>query len=162
VLTGINILIIGVLLIIIYQDLKYRLIHACLPFFLFIAGLVRYFILELPYEELLFTTVYLILVILGLFIYTSIKFKKIYNPIDSAIGLGDIAFFIAIIPLFFSTTFIFFFITGMFFSILSYLILNKNKESNVPLAGYLAIYLLGWIAIDFVAERDFFYTHNII
>jgi len=102
------------------------------------------------------------LVLLGLFLYASVKSKRIINPIDSSIGLGDIVFFVAIIPLFFSTTYIFFFSTGMLFSIICHLLFTKNKEAHVPLAGYLSIYLILFFIVDFCIGKELFYTHNII
>jgi len=84
------------------------------------------------------------------------------NPINTVIGIGDIVFFIAIIPLFFSTTYILFFITGMLFSIACHFIFNKRKELHVPLAGYLSIYLLLFIAINTLTANELFYTHHII
>jgi len=161
-LLGINIIVILVLLVVVFQDLKYRAIHVILPILLFVGAIARFLILEHAISELLFTVVFLVLVLLGLFIYTSIKSKKIINPIDSSIGLGDIVFFIVIIPLFFSTTYIFFFSTGMLFTIACHLLFTKNKEAHVPLAGYLSIYLILLFIVDFFIDKELFYTHNLI
>ena len=157
-----NILLIIILLFITIQDIKHRAIHSVLPVVLFIMALTRFIYLEHNINELLMTVGFLFLVMLGLFLYFSIKSKKIINPINSVIGIGDIVFFIAIIPLFFSTTYILFFITGMFFSIACHLIFNKRKELHVPLAGYLSIYLLIFITINTLTTKELFYTHNII
>jgi len=162
VLLAINIILLCTLSAVIFQDLKYRAIHVVLPIFLLVGAMARFFILEHPISELLFTIVFLGLVMLGLFLYTAVKSKKISNPIDSTIGLGDIVFFVAIIPLFFSTTYILFFSTGMLFTIACHLLFTKNKEAHVPLAGYLSIYLILLFIVDFLIDKELFYTHNII
>jgi len=147
---------------VVFQDLKYRAIHVVLPMLLFIVAIIRFFILGHPIFELLFTVFFLGLVMLGLFAYTAVKSKKISNPINSSIGLGDIIFFIAIIPLFFSTTYIYFFSTGMLFSIICHMLFTKNKAAHVPLAGYLSIYLILLTVVNFFIDKELFYTHNII
>jgi len=162
VLIIINIILLGTLLAVVFQDLKHRAIHVVLPILLCIGAITRFLILEYAISELLFTVVFLVLVLLGLFIYTSIKSKRIINPVDSSIGLGDIVFFIAVIPLFFSTTYILFFSTGMLFSIVCHLLFTKNKAAHVPLAGYLSIYLILLSMVNFFTDKELFYTHNII
>lgn len=150
------------LLAVVFQDLKYRAIHVVLPVLLCVAATARFLILEHSIFELLFTVAFLGLVMLGLFLYTAIKLKKISNPINSSIGLGDIIFFIAVIPLFFSTTYILFFSTGMLFSVICHLLFTKNKEAHVPLAGYLSVYLILLTIVNFFIDKELFYTHNII
>lgn len=157
-----TILLTVILLFILVQDIKYRAIHYILPLALFVVALSRFIYLKQNFKELLMTLGFLFLVLLGLFIYFSIKSKKIINPINSAIGLGDLIFFIAIIPLFYSTTYILFFITGMLFSAVCHLLFNKRKELHVPLAGYLSLYLLVFILLNKGTTTELFYTHNIL
>jgi len=149
-------------MIVVFQDLKYRAIHVVLPIILFATAIARFLILDYPIYELVSTAIFLVLVLLGLFIYVYVKSKKLINPIDSSIGLGDIVFFVAIIPLFFSTTYIVFFSTGMLFSIVCYFLFTKNKENHIPLAGYLSVYMLLLFVVNFFVEKELFYTHNII
>jgi hypothetical protein len=161
-LIAINTILILTLWVVVFQDLKYREIHVVIPVLLFAVGGARFFILGHSVYELLFTTVFLMLVMLGLFVYTTVKTKKLSNPINDSIGIGDIVFFIAVIPLFFSSTYIIFFSTGMLFSIICHLLFTKNKESHVPLAGYLSLYLMLLFVVDFFINTELFYTHNII
>ncbi|NQY30188.1 MAG: hypothetical protein HRT69_12050 [Flavobacteriaceae bacterium] len=161
-LTAINIILLGTLIAVVFQDLKYRAIHVILPIILVVVAIARFLVLDHPVYELFFTVLFLALVLLGLFVYTSIKSKRIINPVDSSIGLGDIVFFIAVVPLFFSTTYILFFSTGMLFSIICHMLFTKNKEAHVPLAGYLSIYLILLFIVDFCIDKELFYTHNII
>ena len=88
---------------------------------------LRTLIYDNPIQEVLVTFTFLVLIMVGLFAYVSFKSKRLVNPIDSSIGLGDIVFFIAVIPLFFSTSYVIFFTTGMILSILGHLFFNKRK-----------------------------------
>lgn len=133
-----------------------------LPILLFITALGKFFMLKNPISELITTLVFLSIVLIVLFVYVSIKSKKIINPIDGVIGLGDIVFFIAVIPLFYSTSYVLYFITGMFFSVLCHFIFNKRKELHVPLAGYLSIYLLILGIAGFIIDKELFYTHYLL
>lgn len=161
-LLAINIIVFCTLLFVIFQDLKYRSIHVALPIVLFIAALGKFFLLEGPATELITTAIFLSIVLIVLFVYVSIKSKKIINPIDGVIGLGDIVFFVAIIPLFYSTSYVLYFTTGMFFSVLCHFLFNKRKAMHVPLAGYLSIYLLILSVIGFITEKELFYTHYLL
>jgi len=80
---------------------------------------------------------------IGIVLYFSIKSKQLINPIDNVIGLGDVIFFIVITPLFSLKPFILFFIIGLLFSLITHLIYSAFKKSeNIPLAGYLSIFLV--------------------
>lgn len=146
-------LLILVLLIIVYQDLKQRTIHVALPVITFILALViNYFTFELSSTDALLNLAFIAFNIIVLIIYFSIKSKKIVNPIDTAIGLGDIVFFIAITPLFTLRPFVLFFIFGLVFSLLMHLIGNIVREiKTIPLAGYFAMFLVGYVVL-----RDIF------
>ncbi|WP_169668979.1 hypothetical protein [Flavivirga algicola] len=99
--------------------------------------------------DIIYNFVFLLINISGLTLYFSIKEKVFVNPIDRFIGLGDIVFFIAITPLFKLETFIPFFIVGLLFSLLLYaIILLFKKIKTIPLAGYLALYLVINIVIQ--------------
>lgn len=161
-LLAINIIFIISLFFVVYQDIKHRAMHIILPIILFAIGIAQFLFMKHDILELIMTISFLTFVFLGLFIYMSVKSKKIINPIDSSIGLGDIVFFIAITPFFFSTTYIIFFTTGMIFSILCHFVFNRRKELHVPLAGYLSIYLLLFIALNYYTTNELFYTHQII
>lgn len=151
-----------VLLAIVIQDIKYRAIHFMLPVLLCIVAVIRFFMFENNPKELIGTVVFLGLVLIGLFVYISVKEKKILNPVDTFIGMGDLVFFIAIMPLFFSTAYILFFCSGMLFSVFCHVLFTKNKAAHVPLAGYLSVYLILVFIADFCIEKELFYTHNIL
>jgi len=141
-----------ILLLVIWQDLKHRAIHFTLPILVFIASLaVHIFSDDLNFIMIFKNIGFVSVNIIGLVLYFSVKNKSVVNPIDSMIGLGDILFFIAITPLFDLKSFIVFFIAGMVFSLVTHLISNQFKtQKNIPLAGYLSVFLIGSIIIEHV------------
>jgi len=132
------------LIIIVYHDLKYRVLDLKYAIILLLLC-VWYNSIHpiLDYQNALLITGFILVNILCLTLYFSIKNKQFINPIDSKIGLGDIVFFIVIAPLFYLKSYILFFITGLLFSLLLYsvVIRFREKQKTIPLAGYLSIYL---------------------
>jgi hypothetical protein len=93
-------------------------------------------------NEIIFSLFFLLVNILVLFVYVSLKLKKQTNIFKHYFGWGDLLFLIAIIPLFSTQNYILFFISGMLLSMLFHLTLNRfQKHLNIPLAGYLSLYL---------------------
>jgi hypothetical protein len=131
------------LIIIVFQDIKYRAIHIILPLLVMAISIaINYFDITLQFTDTLYNIIFIIVNIGGLFIYFSIKEKRFFNPIDTMLGKGDIMFFIAITPLFNLKAFILFFIISLIFSLLTHLAINVLKKvETIPLAGYLAIFL---------------------
>ncbi len=160
--TAINIVLIGTLLLVVFQDLKQRAIHVMLPIAIGVLATAKFLIYDNPIQEVLVTFTFLVLIMVGLFAYVSFKSKRLVNPIDSSIGLGDIVFFIAVIPLFFSTSYVIFFTTGMILSILGHLFFNKRKDLHVPLAGYLSMYLIALLILNFCSTTELLYTHYLL
>ena len=156
------ILLIGILVLTIYQDCKYRLIHVIIPIVLLILASWSFLSKGLLIRDLLPSLVFLTLVIIGLFVYVSVKSKRLVNPIDSFLGLGDVLFFLAIIPLFYVTSYVLFFISGMFFSAIMHLVLGGQKKDHLPLAGYLSIYLIVLLIVNQFTTKELFYTYDLI
>jgi len=144
------------LLGIIFQDLKYRSIHIAL-----IGGLVVGSIftnLGSWLNNLIYNLIFITTNTIGLFIFYSIKLKRFTNPIDQFLGLGDVLFFLAITPLFSIHSYLFFFLSGLIFSLLIHVMLNHKQinHKTIPLAGYLSIYLISYILIDYLTILDLF------
>lgn len=107
---------------------------------------------------LLHTLSFLVITILGLYLYLVLKHRKLINPFLS-VGKGDFLFFIAVIPYFSTPNYILYFITGMLFSIFSFLIIKITAKTNlVPLAGLLALYMIILKGIFYFAQLDFIKT----
>lgn len=131
------------LFVIFLQDIKYRAIHFALLIAVFIISLIKGFKSEISLYEFVFSSLFLSLTTVGMIFYFFIKNKKFINPINKLIGIGDILFFIAVLPLFSSKSYVLFFITGMLFSIIMHLITLLFKDpKTIPLAGFLSVYLV--------------------
>lgn len=145
----ISILLILVLLIILWQDIKYRQIHVLLPFIIFLVTLYNYTLIKIPFLEILKNIAFLLLNFTIMTTYISIKNKQIINPFQNHIGLGDFVFFMAICPLFLLYNYILFFICSLLFSIVVFFIFQKwMTQKNIPLAGFVSIFLISLILIE--------------
>jgi len=86
-------------------------------------------------------------------LYFSIKSGSIKQIINTKIGLGDICMFYTITVFFSPIYFIFFYIISLFFSVFIILLIklisgNTYIEKNVPLAGFMALFLLIFMLIN--------------
>ncbi|WP_196896059.1 hypothetical protein [Aureivirga marina] len=130
--------------ILIYQDLKFRAISAItIPILWIVSLLYRSQILGWFYIDLIWSYCIFLVILLLLFFY--VKWKKIESEsgVFSGLGYGDILYFIAIIPLFYSRTFLLFLVSGLLFSLLIHSFLKRfQKNKSIPLAGYFSMYLL--------------------
>ncbi|MDY8138469.1 hypothetical protein [Aquimarina sp. 2201CG5-10] len=157
--TVLQILVIFLLIVVFIQDLKLRAIHILLPVIILIVGLVSYFKLGYSFVFLLYSLSFLCITFGGLYLYLSIKNKRFTNPFKQTMGLGDVLFFVAVIPFFSTYNYILFFITGMLFSILGFLIIKIFAKTNlVPLAGLLALYMIILKAGYYITDFDFFFN----
>ncbi len=131
-------------LIISIQDFKHRAIHVYLLIGIaIISTIINTLEPLLSLYEALKSIGFLVCTSIGFMIYQTIKNKNITNPIDTSIGLGDILFFIVITPLFQTHNYILFFILGLLLSIFLFVITKKlRKHTTIPLAGYLALFLI--------------------
>ncbi len=141
------------------QDWKYRAISWTLfPLLLIVAGII-FWSADLSKLTLVFNFGFLTIVLGCLFLYVSFKRGKLTNIFKADLGLGDVLFLIAIIPLFMDRNYILFFITGMLISGITHLIIaGGKKNAKIPLAGYLALYIIGLKSFEIIANTDIFYT----
>jgi hypothetical protein len=131
------------LLIVFYQDWKYRAIHVLLPVVIFFTS---YFIIKhenkLSNKIMLSNICFFTITLSILTIYMSIKNKRFLNPFQNYFGFGDLLFYITITPLFNLKNYILFFILSMFFAIgLQFALRKTMKHNTVPLAGFSALLL---------------------
>jgi hypothetical protein len=131
------------LLIVFFQDWKYRAIHVLLPVVIFFTS---YFIIKhenkLSNKIMLLNICFFTITLSILTIYMSIKNKRFLNPFQNYFGFGDLLFYITITPLFNLKNYILFFILSMFFAIgLQFALRKTMKHNTVPLAGFSALLL---------------------
>jgi uncharacterized membrane protein YdjX (TVP38/TMEM64 family) len=90
--------------------------------------------------------------------YFSIKKSKLQNPFKQYIGIGDLVFLIAVIPLFSFRNYMLFFISGMIFSLVLYAVFqNKGEQKTIPLAGYLSLYIIVLMIPNLFLSTNIFY-----
>jgi len=145
---------------IVFQDFKFREIHAGLLGVVFSSGILLLFLKNFSFTTMLTTFIFLFLVLTLLWAYLSVKQKKVINPLQRHIGLGDVLFFFAITPFFSLHSYMIFFISGMIVTIVYALVFIRKHERFIPLAGILSCYLIGLKVLSFFIKEDLFYLHN--
>lgn len=143
--------------IMVFQDSKYRHIHIGLPIVVFVASM---YINRNSINVLdgLNTLLFIGINFITITVYFSIKKSKIQNPFKQYIGIGDLLFLIAVIPLFSFRNYVLFFISGMIVSLLLYVIFqNKSSQKTIPLAGYLSLYIIGLMVTNLFLSTNIFY-----
>lgn len=127
--------------IILYQDIKDRVVYW------FLYPLIGVFCFAISYNEIglnitiinTLINISIIALVLGISkIYVTIKMKKTF--INEVIGLGDILFFVFICFSFAPITFVILFTFSLLFSLILHLILDKEQNKTVPLAGYMSLF----------------------
>ena len=151
-------IIIAILLIIVYQDLKYRLIHISLLILLFSLSLTFWYLRINIISIILYNSAFLSINLIVLKAYTVLRKKKKTEDLIYGLGIGDILLFYAIIPLFSTSNYILFFITGLIFSMVLHFLISIFVTPNrlIPLAGYLSIYLIVYILYFKFVNKTFF------
>lgn len=146
------------LLLIVFQDVKYREIHILLPLAVFITGLCLLYLKGiLNYVIPLYNVVFFLFIFSVLILYMSIKNKSFLNPFAHYFGLGDLLYFIGMAPFFLLYNYVFFFIVSMLFSIALQLLFKKwMKDHTVPLAGFSALLLMMAIGRDLLFDAQKF------
>jgi hypothetical protein len=166
----VDILVFFSLILIVFQDFKQRqiswfLIPLSFAGFAYKASLYK----ENTLSVFLFNTAFIVLQLICLTIYFSIKNKKFFNIIDTYVGLGDVLFFIVLCTVFSPLNFITFYVCSMvvtLLAIIAYNLFSARQTKDIPLAGAMAGALMILIIITrMVPGVDFYndgYLLNII
>lgn len=148
-----------VLLIISYQDFKYRAV----TWFLYPILALLSFPFHFTYFRLYSLAPYLLNISINIiFISVQLLLLKLYfitkerpqSPMTNhKIGLGDILMFYAVATWFSFSYFIFFYLSTLILSVVIVLLIkfisgNTYLEKNIPLAGLMAVFLLIFILLD--------------
>jgi hypothetical protein len=143
------------LLLIAYQDFKQREISwysipALIGSFLYTSTLIK------PFNDiwigLLFNVGFILLQLLLLTGYLSVKNKKLVNIVNSYLGIGDILFFTVLAVAFSPVNFIVFYIVSCLLTIVGYGIYStlRKKRKDIPLAGAMACIVLLLMGLNFL------------
>ena len=139
-----------VLLLVLYQDLKYRHIHILAPILILVlSSVIFYKNNSMGLQMIVYNNSFLLITLVVLMLYMNSKNKSFINPFKTYFGIGDLVFFMAITPLFLLFNYILYFVLAMIFSIILQLTLVKfMKHKSVPLAGFAALFLIIVIVND--------------
>jgi len=144
------------LLAITFQDFRERKVYLFLLIGLAIVMTLFYYLKSDTqlYVSNISMNLTVLLVLMGiLFLYSKFKLKQ---RLDTALGLGDILFFIAIAISFPIATFLVLFSCSLLFGLILFLFLKPSlKDKNVPLAGLQALFFL----LVFSANWMFHFTN---
>lgn len=160
-LVAIKILLFLSLMFIFFQDYRDRKVYVFLfPLFGILGTYV--FFLNSALEYYIFSIcinfgVVLIVVLMN-YLIAKLVLKK--NLLKEAMGLGDILFFIAFAFCFPTVTFINLFVFSILFTFVLHWILTKllkNKTSDVPLAGYMSLFLISIYLVSWLNLYDSLY-----
>ncbi|WP_109301628.1 hypothetical protein [Aquimarina sp. AU474] len=129
---------------IVYQDLKSRAVYWFLiPSLIVQLGYLHYTnVLQTNFLSAIIINIGIIFAIISiLYLYAILKIKKPF--FKEVFGLGDMLFFLALAIAFPTITFIVVFVFSLFFSLFLWLTFkNKSKYHTLPLAGYMALFLI--------------------
>lgn len=151
---------------IIYQDFKSRSIHwFWLPIIL-VALLIHHYNndnLGFMLTDFLANSSILIANGIAITLYFSVKNKKLINPVDSLIGLGDILLFFVLAMAFTVPTFVLFFIGSLILALsttIFSLFRNSQQQSTIPLAAYTCIVFVLFQVLNRLSDPFYDFTNG--
>jgi len=154
-------LIICILLIILYQDFKDRMVYWFLyPCIGLLGALIQ--LLVFPKEVFFLNTIINLVFIAVILIIGGIYMKLVRRKgfLNESIGSGDILFFIFISFCFPVVSFIVLFVFSLLFSLMIHiLIVKESNYKTVPLAGLMALFYSLIYFISFFLEREIIFSY---
>lgn len=154
-------LLIGVFLLVFYQDHKDRKVY----WFLYpiIGSLV--FVLQMQsvsiYSSLINTGInlmFMLFLLLVCYLYAKLKLKQPF--LKEVFGPGDLLFFVFIAFSFSVVSFLSLLVFSLLFSLLLHFAMTyKQTEKTVPLAGYMSLFFAVVYGISFFWECNFLYAY---
>ena len=161
-----NLFILFSLAVIVFQDFKQRQISwflIPLAFTGFVCKAVFY--KNSVAHDFLFNAAFILLQLICLTVYFSVKNKKLLNIMDTYLGLGDILFLVVVCTVFSPVNFILFYLFSMILTLLGVLVYNsfsKKQTTTIPLAGSMAAILLVLVIITIAFPGLNFYNDSLV
>lgn len=142
------------LAVVLFQDLKQRQISWFLIPLLLVSFLAQG-LFQIPANELMrytmFNIGFVVVQLVILTAYISIKNKRLVNIINSYLGIGDVLFIATVAAAFSPLNFIIFYIAALLFTLLVFVVVNlltKNFSKEIPLAGAMAAVMIALILVN--------------
>lgn len=159
----IDICLLLLLAVVLFQDLKQRQISWFLiP--LLLVSFIAQGLFRIPANELMHYTMFnigfIVVQLVILTAYISIKNKRLVNIINSYLGIGDVLFIATVAAAFSPLNFIVFYITALLFTLFVFVVvklLTKKLSKEIPLAGAMAAVMIGLILVNqWLPEFNFY------
>ena len=146
--------------LIFWEDFTSRLVNILYFVALAIITSVIFMLQNGVVKNMIFSLCFLLLNLLGVKMYTIMK-KGGHNVGFFEIpdlAEGDILFFLTVIPLFSFFNYIVFFISGLLVSLVIHLLVKVSidKRNTIPLAGYMALYLVGIVLYSQISDTNLY------
>lgn len=150
-----------------YQDLLYRAVYwLCFPVLAMVLLMLKINLRGLSegLTHVGYGLAFLLLQLLLVWIYFSVKNKKAINLTNNYLGWGDVLF-LAVLPFYLSpVNYILFYLTSLIVVLMYTLIAtaasHKVRNPHIPLAGLQAALLVLVILIDFVSPKFTLYDDS--
>lgn len=163
-----EIMLIGLLGVVIYQDFRFRAVSwIVFPILLVISLTLA--LGEISGSELIRGAMVnlglVALIFFGLTIYFSIKERSLVNIVNKYIGIADLLLLVVIALLFSPVNFIIYYVGSLFLITLGsvvYLVTKKNVNAEIPLAGAFSIVLIACLVYAGVTGNINFYDDELV
>lgn len=152
-------LLIAVLAVIVYQDFQERMISSWILLLLGCLGAYRAFVsADWQGWFLLFNALFILIQLLGVSLYFSIKEQQWVNISQKYLGIGDILYFVVLLPFFSPVQFCCFFIGALILTVLGGLFYQWSIKplQTIPLAGAMSLCLLGYQGLLWSTQYSFY------
>jgi hypothetical protein len=143
----------AILLVILVQDLKSRAVYWILfPVLIIVLLLLNYFqyrSLSAIWQPVLINMGFLLLQLILVSAYFSIKHGRWINITDSLLGLGDILFLLSVASYLSAVNFLFFYVVSLILILFGWLVWQPQtgkKDKTIPLAGMQALLFMLFLA----------------
>lgn len=141
-------IIVSLLSLLVFQDLKYRSVHWLLLPMLFVS--ITFFRFPQGLQVIVFNGLFVVTLLFFLTLYVSLRNKKLTNLTRDYFGWGDILFLLAIIPVADNFEFMLLVISGTLFTLILTLVISRFRQiGTVPYAGFFALFLLAYIPLNY-------------
>jgi hypothetical protein len=164
----VNLLILIFLGFIVIQDFKDRAISWFLLPLLFISLALKSSMVSNFSEvvqSFIMNLIFVLLQLVLLTIWVSLRNKKLTNIIDTYIGLGDVLFFVAITTAFSSIQYILFYAISICLTLFGFLLYRyffTKTNPQIPLAGAMAVFMMSFMLISNLLPGIGFYHSELL
>ena len=143
-----DVLLITLLILCFYQDVRYRGIHWVL-FPALLAACIYKVNAGIDGMQIAYNLLYITFMMGMIVVYLFFRNGKLTSPTNGYFAWGDILFLLAITPLFSFQSFMLFFTIGTCVALITHVVMSMVKvQKSVPYAGYMAAFGVGYLFLE--------------